>query len=241
MGDDVNRTNVCGFSFYSCCRHRSSSSSFLCSSLRSTRSIERQRASSSIRVRNQVSFQAFWKDQERHRIGGSIESRFVRSNDQRLLDQEAVDDVVTPHDAKVLPVHVVTVLFFVFGDRGGAVDVLRAFLRRRRVVALSIVVCVGHRNSQCCCPIANSRRTPQRGLLLLLCLLLGCCFSRRSCLLLDSDWFFSFDVAVVVVVVWLIERVLRCTMFTQTGDCLSFRHPHVSVSTFLACCCIHRV
>jgi hypothetical protein len=62
-------------------------------------------------------FQAFWKDQERHRMRGSIEPRFMSPNDQRLFDQKAVDVVVTLNDSKVLPVHMVTGCFFVFGNR----------------------------------------------------------------------------------------------------------------------------
>ena len=92
-------------------------------------------------------------------MDGSIESRFMSLNDQRLLDQKAVDVVVTPNNAKVLPVHMMTGMFFVFGDRRGAVDVLRSFFRRRLVVTLSIVLRVGHRISQCCCSITNSRGT----------------------------------------------------------------------------------
>ena len=36
-------------------------------------------------------FHAFWEDQERHRMDDSIESRFRRRNDQRLLDQKATN------------------------------------------------------------------------------------------------------------------------------------------------------
>jgi hypothetical protein len=39
-------------------------------------------------------FQAFWKDQERHRMCGTIEPRFMCPNDQRLFDQKAVDVVL---------------------------------------------------------------------------------------------------------------------------------------------------
>ena len=63
------------------------------------------------------------------------------------------------------------------------------------------------------------------------------CVPRRTCLLLDSDRLYTID----VVVCFSIERVFRCTMFTQTSDGLSFRHPHVSVSTLFACCRVHCV
>ena len=53
----------------------------------------------------------------------------MRSNDQRLFDQKAVDVVVSPQNTKILPVHVMARTFFVFGDRGGVVDVLRLFVR----------------------------------------------------------------------------------------------------------------
>ena len=69
---------------------------------------------SSIRVRDQVSLQAFWEDQKRQRMGCSIESRFLDCNDQRLFDQKAIDVAVTPHDTEILPVHLVTGTFFVF-------------------------------------------------------------------------------------------------------------------------------
>ena len=118
-----------------------------------------QRERSSIRVRDQVSFQAFWEDQKRHRMGGSIESKFIGSNDQRLFDQKAIDVAVTPHDTEILPVHLVTGTFFVFCDRRGVIDVLRSSSSLRRVVGLSIFVCVGHRGGQCCCPISYSRRS----------------------------------------------------------------------------------
>ena len=36
-------------------------------------------------------FQAFWKDQKRNRMSGTIEPRFMSPNDQRLIDQKAVD------------------------------------------------------------------------------------------------------------------------------------------------------
>ena len=38
-----------------------------------------------------MSFQAFWKDQKRYRMSGTIEPRFMSLNDQRLFDQKAVD------------------------------------------------------------------------------------------------------------------------------------------------------
>ena len=38
-----------------------------------------------------MSFQAFWKDQKRHRMGGTIEPRFMSLNDQRLFDQNTID------------------------------------------------------------------------------------------------------------------------------------------------------
>ena len=41
-------------------------------------------------------FQAFWKDQERHRMRGTIHSRVMCSNDQRLFDQKVVNVVVMP-------------------------------------------------------------------------------------------------------------------------------------------------
>ena len=71
-----------------------------------------------------MSFQAFWEDQKRHRIGSSIESRLIGYNDQRRFDQKAIDVVVTPHDTEILPVHLVTGTFFVFCDRRGSIDVL---------------------------------------------------------------------------------------------------------------------
>ena len=36
-------------------------------------------------------FQAFWNDQKRYRMSGTIEPRFMCPNDQRLFDQKAVD------------------------------------------------------------------------------------------------------------------------------------------------------
>ena len=50
-------------------------------------------------------------------MSGTIESRFMGLYDQRLFDQKAVDVIVTPNDSKVLPVHVMTGCFFVFGNR----------------------------------------------------------------------------------------------------------------------------
>ena len=101
-------------------------------------------------------------------MGSSIESRFMGSNDQRLFDQKAIDVAVTPHDTEILPVHLVTGTFFVFCDRRGAIDVLRSFFRLRRVVALSIVACVGHRGGQCCCLVSYSIRSSQDGSLVAL-------------------------------------------------------------------------
>ena len=49
-------------------------------------------------------------------MSGTIEPRFMCLNDQRLFDQKAVDDIVTPNDSKVSPVHVMTGCFFVFGN-----------------------------------------------------------------------------------------------------------------------------
>ena len=114
----------------------------------------------------------------------------------------------------------------------------RRIIRLRRVAALSIVVCVGHRCGQCFWPVSYSRGSSQGRLLLFLFRLrLDCGASRRACLLLDSDWLDTID----VVVGFSIEPVFRRTMFTQTSDGLSFRHPHVSVSTFFACCRVHCV
>ena len=78
-------------------------------------------------------------------------------NDQRLFDQKAVDVVVTPHNSEILPVHVVTGRFFVFGNRRGVIDVFLSF--GRRMETLSNVVCVSHHSGQCYGLIADSRRS----------------------------------------------------------------------------------
>ena len=168
---------------------------------------------------------------------GTVEPRFTSPNDQRLFDQKAIDVVVMPNDAKVVPVHVMIGCFFVFGNRRRGIDVLLSF--GRRVDTLLNVVCVGHRISQCYCPIADSRWSTKRRfwLLLSLCLRSGCFIPRWPCLLSDVDWF---DDVGVVVVRW-VERVLWCIMFTETSDCWSFHHAHVSLSPILACRCVHFV
>ena len=97
------RVFVCCFD-YPC----SSSSLFVTSSTHST---ERERESKEkgypFELEAKYRLQAFWKDQERHRLASSIDLRFMGCNDQRLFDQTAIDAVVTPQDAKLLSVHAV--------------------------------------------------------------------------------------------------------------------------------------
>ena len=78
-------------------------------------------------------------------MGGSIELRFMSLNDQPLFNQKAVDVVVTPHNSKILPVHVMIRRFFVFRNRRGVIDIFLSFGCRMKT--LSNVVCVGHRSS----------------------------------------------------------------------------------------------
>ena len=65
---------------------------------------------------------------------GTIESRFMSINDQRLFDQKAIDVAVTSNDSKIYPVHVMTGCFFVFGNGRGGVDIFLSFGRRMETV-----------------------------------------------------------------------------------------------------------
>jgi hypothetical protein len=65
---------------------------------------------------------------------GTIELMSMCPNDQRLFGHKTIDVVVTPYDSKVLPVHVVTVCFFVFGNQRGIIDDFLSFGCRMETV-----------------------------------------------------------------------------------------------------------
>ena len=99
--------------------------------------------------------------------------------------------------------------FFVFCDRRGVINVLRSFFRFRRVIALSIVVCVGYRRGQCFCPVSYSRRSSQWRFLLL-----------------------YFSTSVFVVGQWLAGHYWRCCLFFDR-TCLSAHHAHTDEWRFV--------
>lgn len=93
-------------------------------------------------------------------MGCPIESRFICSDDQRLLDQQALVVIVTPQDSKVPPVHFMASILYVFGYGRGVIVVFRSFFFLSLLDdmgTLSILVIVGHGRSQCFVLISNSR------------------------------------------------------------------------------------